>query len=253
MMTIAGAFGPSRNAQGGGIFFRLLFYLCFLLFLFAIYLVRHPLLRLAGGFWVVDDGPAPSDVIVVLGDDNYSGDRAARASALFKAGWAPRVVASGRGLRSYASVAELEQHDLAADGVPQDAIVRFDHRAQDTREEAVALRQLVSQRGWKRILLVTSNYHTRRSRYILARTLPSGTVLRVVPAADAEYDPEKWWYTRRGVVIFSHELLDMVVALWEMRHNDVQTSDSASARPAIPSMANLYHRGILPVYTQPFL
>jgi uncharacterized SAM-binding protein YcdF (DUF218 family) len=252
-MTLAGGFSPSLHTQRGGIFFRLLFYLCFLFFLFVIYLVRQPLLRLAGGFWVVDDGPAASDAIVVLGDDNYNGDRAARAAQLFKAGWAPRVVASGRGLRSYASVAELERHDLAANGVPEDAIVRFDHRAQDTREEALALRQLVSQRGWRRILLVTSNYHTRRSRYIFARALPSGTVLRVVPAADAEYDPEKWWYTRRGAVIFSHELLDMVVAMWEMRRSDVPTSDSASARPAFPSMTDLYHRSTLPVYTQPFL
>jgi len=252
-MTLAGGFRPSRNTQRGGIFFRLLFLLCFLFFLFVIYLVRHPLLRFAGDFWVVDDGPAPSDAIVVLGDDNYNGDRASRAAALFKAGWAPRVVASGRGLRSYASVAELEQHDLAVDGVPQDAIVRFDHRAEDTREEALALRQLVFQRGWKRILIVTSNYHTRRSRYIFARTLPSGTALRVVPAPDPEYDPERWWYTRRGVTIFSHELLGMVDALWEMRHNDVQTSDSASARPAIPSVADLYHGGTLPVYTQLFL
>ncbi|MGD0957674.1 MAG: YdcF family protein [Candidatus Acidiferrales bacterium] len=239
----------SRGAQRGGIFFRLLFLLCFLVFLFGIYLVRHPLLRLAGDFWVVDDGPAPSDAIVVLGDDNYNGDRAARAAALFKAGWAPRAVASGRALRSYASIAELEQRDLVANGVPQDAIVRFDHRAEDTREEALALRQLVSQRGWKRILLVTSNYHTRRSRYIFARTLPPGTVLRVVPAADTEYDPDRWWYTRRGLVIFSHELLGMVVALWEMRHNDVQTSGSASAGPAVPSVADLCHGGRLPVYT----
>jgi uncharacterized SAM-binding protein YcdF (DUF218 family) len=239
-MALAGGFRSSPNAQRGGIFFRLLFFLCFLFFLFVIYLVRHPLLRFAGDFWIVDDGPAPSDAIVVLGDDNYNGDRAARAAALFKGGWAPRVVASGRGLRSYAGIAELEQHDLAADGVPQDAIVRFDHRAENTREEAIALRQLVSQRGWKRILLVTSNYHTRRSRYIFARTLPSGTVLRVVPAPDSEYDPDRWWYTRRGVVIFSHELLGMVVTLWEMRHNDVQTSDSASARPAIPSVASLH-------------
>jgi uncharacterized SAM-binding protein YcdF (DUF218 family) len=248
-MNLAGVFRLSRNTQRGGIFFRLLFFLCFLFFLFVIYLVRHPLLRLAGDFWIVDDGPAPSDAIVVLGDDNYNGDRAARAAALFKAGWAPRVVASGRGLRSYASIAELEQHDLAADGVPQESIVRFDHRAENTREEGLALRQLISQRGWKRILLVTSNYHTRRARYIAARTLPPGTVLRVVPAADTEYDPGRWWYTRRGEVIFFHELVGMVVAIWETRHDEVQTSDSASARPDIPSVAILHRRDTLPVYT----
>jgi uncharacterized SAM-binding protein YcdF (DUF218 family) len=223
----AGAFRPWRSAQRGGIFFRLLFLLCFLLFLLAIYLVRHPLMRLAGGFWVVDDTPAPSDAIVILGDDNFNGDRAARAAQLFKAGWAPRVVASGRYLRPYASIAELEEHDLMNDGVPKDAIVPAEHHAANTREEAAALRQLFISHGWRRILLVTSSYHTRRSRYIFARMLSPGTVLRVVPARDSEYDPDNWWRTRRGETIFFHEFVGMFVALWEMRHNDVQTSETA--------------------------
>jgi uncharacterized SAM-binding protein YcdF (DUF218 family) len=216
-----------RSAQRGGIIFKFLLLVSFLCFLFVIYLARHPLLRLAGGFWIVNDGPAYSDAIVVLGDDNYGGDRAVRAAELFKAGWAPRVVASGRFLRPYATVAELEEHDLRDDGVPQDAIIRFEQHAIDTKEEAEALRQLILQRGWKRILVVTSNYHTRRARYICARTFPAGTVLRVVPAADSEYDPNHWWETRRGLVIFSHEFVGMIVSLWEMRHQDVQTTDSA--------------------------
>jgi uncharacterized SAM-binding protein YcdF (DUF218 family) len=238
----------ARNAQRGGIFFRLLFLLCFVFFLFVLYLARHPLLRLAGGFWIVDDGPAYSDAIVILGDDNYGGDRAARAAELFKAGWAPRVVASGRFLRPYATISELEEHDLKDHGVPQDAIIRFEHRAGNTKEEAFALRQLILQRGWKRILLVTSNYHTRRSRYICARTFPAGTVLRVVPAPDSEYDPNHWWETRRGLVIFSHELVGMGASLWEMRHQEVETTDSAFLVVHLV-MVDLRDSGTLPVYT----
>jgi len=219
--------GVRCDTQRGGIIFKFLLLVCFACFVFVIYLARHPLLRLAGGFWIVNDGPAYSDAIVILGDDNYGGDRAAEAAKLFKAGWAPRVVASGRFLRPYASIAELEEHDLKDDGVPQDAIIRFEQHAGNTKDEAAALRQLILQRGWKRILLVTSNYHTRRARYICARTFPAGTVLRVVPAADSEYDPDHWWETRRGVVIFTHEVAGMIVSLWEMRHQDDQTTDSA--------------------------
>lgn len=238
-----------RNRQHGGIFFRLLFLLFITFVLFILYLVRHPLLRLAGGFWVVDDAPVASDAIVILGDDNYDGDRAARAAELLKAGWAPRIIASGRYLRRYASIAELEEHDLIDRGVPASAIVPLAHRAENTREEAIVISQLLLSRGWKRILLVTSNYHTRRSLYICARTFPPGTVLRGVPARDSEYDPDNWWRTRRGVKIFAHEFLGMLVALWEMRHSDVQTSHSASI-PVIPAaVGGLYHPGTLPVYS----
>src|SRR5208282_2235482 len=101
------------------------------------YLVRQPVLRLAGGFWVVDEAPQAADAIVMLGDDNYNADRATRAAELFKAGWAPRIVASGRYLRPYASIADLEAHDLSDRGVPATAVVRLAHHAEDTHEECV--------------------------------------------------------------------------------------------------------------------
>ena len=216
----------SRRSEFGGIFFRLLFLVFLVVFCFGIYLIRHPLLRLAGNIWIVDQSPQTSDAIVMLGDDNYSGDRAARAAELFKAGWAPRVVASGRYLRPYASIAELEAHDLADRGVPAGAVVRLAHRAGDTREECVEISQLLSSHGWKRVLLVTSSYHTRRARYICARVFPSGTVLHVVAAQDSEYDPGQWWWNRRGINIFFHESVGMLVTLWEMRHDEVRTTGS---------------------------
>lgn len=216
-----------RNVQRGGIIFRLLFLMTFLVFLFFLYLVRHPLLRVAGEFWVVDDGPVASDAIAMLGDDNYAGDRATRAAELLKMGWAPRVIASGRFLRPYASVAALEEHDLMDRGVPKSAIFRFEHSATDTREEAIDIGRLMAEHGWKRIIVVTSNYHTRRARYIFERALPPGTVLRVVPAADSEYDPRVWWQHRQSLKLFAHEFVGMFVAMWEMRHEDARAREAA--------------------------
>ena len=216
-----------RMPQHGGIIFRFLFFICFLFFIFVIYLARRPLLGFAGSFWIVNDKPAASDAIVILGDDNYGGDRATRAAQLFKDGMAPRVVASGRYLRPYASIAELEQHDLTDRSVPASAIVRFDQHAENTKDEAAALAQLISSRGWKRILLVTSSYHTRRARYICERTFPSGTILLVVAAPDSQYDPHSWWHTRAGAKIFAHEFAGMFLAMWEMRNSSVRTSDSS--------------------------
>jgi uncharacterized SAM-binding protein YcdF (DUF218 family) len=214
------------SSERGGIFLRLLFLLFFGCLCFAVYLVRHPLMRAAGNFWIVDEAPISADAIVMLGDDNYNGDRATRAAEVFKAGWSPRVVASGRYLRPFASIAELEQHDLTDRGVPANAIVLFAHHAEDTREEAGAISQLISSRGWKRIDLITSNYHTRRARYIFSRALPQGTTLRVQAARDSDFEPDSWWTTGKGIRVFGHEILGMLDALWEMRHEDARTSDS---------------------------
>ncbi|HKV04921.1 MAG TPA: YdcF family protein [Candidatus Acidoferrales bacterium] len=241
-------FGLPPYLQRGGIVFRFLLFLSFLLLMLVLYIARHPLLRLAGAFWVVDDAAVASDAIVVLGDDDFNGDRAARAAELYRGGWAPRIVASGRYLRPYASIAELEQHDLTNRGVPLSAVVRLAHRAENTREEAFVISRLISSRGWSRIIVVTSNYHTRRSRYICERAFPQGTSLRVVAARDSEYDPDNWWRTRVGLKIFVHELAGMVVAIWEMRHNGVQTADSGSLSRTHPMVADWYHRNALLIY-----
>lgn len=215
------------NRARGGIFLTLLILLLLAILAGILYLARHPLLRAAGHIWIVDESPAKADAMIVLGDDNYLGERASRAAELFRAGWAPRVVASGRMLRPYAGVAELIQHDLVERGVPAAAVVRFPQRAENTREEAEALRGLLVKEGWHRVLVVTSNYHTRRARYLCARIFPAGTELRVVAALDSEYDPDHWWETRMGVMTFFREALRMLVAMWEVRHEQRATSENS--------------------------
>ena len=214
----------SRDSQRGGIFSKLLFLIFLLVFVSIMYLARYPILRFAGDFWVMDETPQVSDVIVILSDDNYEASRATRAAQLFKSGMAPRILASGRLLRPYAGIAELMEHDLKVQGVPANAIVPLAHRGTNTREEAVADAQEIASHGWKKVLLVTSNYHTRRADYIFARTLPKGTELRVVSAPDSEYDPGSWWEHRTGLKRFLYETAGYLVCLWELRHSEVHTS-----------------------------
>lgn len=211
-----------RQGQRGGIFFRLLFLIFILVVCAVLYLARVPLLRLAGEFWVVDEPPETSDVIVVLSGDNYDAERATRAASLFKSGMAPRVLATGRALRSYATTTDLMKRDLVEHGVAADAIVPFTHKADDTRDEAAAVSEFVAQHGWKKILLVTSNYHTRRAQYIYEHALPSSDQLLMVAAPDSDYDANYWWRTRAGVKIFFHELGGYLVALWETKKSDAK-------------------------------
>ena len=161
--------------------------------------------------------PRPADVIIVLGDDNYAGDRAFHAAELYRSGVAPVVVASGRMLRANVSVADLIEHDLESFGIPASAVVKFSHRASNTKQEAEAASGLIARSGWKRILIVTSNYHARRARFIFDRVLPSGLSLRVSGARDSEFNPSDWWETRTGQKLFLDELLGYAAARWELR------------------------------------
>jgi uncharacterized SAM-binding protein YcdF (DUF218 family) len=225
--SLAPPLPKSRDAQHGGIISKGIFIIFLVIVIGMVYIARHPLLRFCGRIWIVDENPVRSDVIVILGDDNYNGDRATRAAELFQAGWAPRVVASGRFLRSYASIADLMQHDLSDRGVPMDAILKVTHRAENTREEIEVIRRLALEKGWRKLLIVTSNYHTRRTALISGRMFPEGIEVRVIAAPDADYNPDTWWQSRQGLKLFFHELVGYVVALWEVRRVGPPSSDAA--------------------------
>jgi len=214
----------SHNSQHGGILSSLISLLFLIIFCFVLYAARRPLLRLAGESWVVEDPLQQSDALLLLSDDNFFADRATRASELYRQKLAPVVVASGRRLRPTAGVSELMEHDLIERGVPKDRIVRFSQDADNTREEALALRALVTEKNWRSVIVVTSNYHTRRARYIFQRVFPESITVRVAGARDGEFDPEHWWENRKSLKLFMKELVAMVVATWELRKDSVHTA-----------------------------
>jgi uncharacterized SAM-binding protein YcdF (DUF218 family) len=205
------------RTQGGGVISSLISLVFVVVLCLALYLARHPMMRFAGEEWIVEDPVEHADAIIVLSDDNFYADRAVHAADLYRHGMAPYVVASGRKLRSYAGVAELMEHDLVERAVPKDKILRVSHQAENTREEAQALRQQVVDRKWRSVIVVTSNYHTRRARYIFTHVFPPSVVVRVSGAKDGDFDPDSWWERRVSIKKLMTEVVGMVVAVWELR------------------------------------
>jgi hypothetical protein len=132
-------------------------------------------------------------------------------------------------LRRNAGIAEVMQHDLESFGVPAKSIVPLAHRAENTREEASEVAKLIHTRGWKRVVVVTSNYHARRARFIYGRILPPNVSFRVSGARDSEFDPSRWWETRQGQKLFLSELAGYLVARWELRSRPAPENESALA------------------------
>jgi uncharacterized SAM-binding protein YcdF (DUF218 family) len=202
-------------SQRGGVISSLIGTVAVVLILFVLYLARHPIFRILGEVWVVEDTLERADALIILSDDNYYADRATRAAQLYRQGLAPTVVASGKRLRPYAGIAELMEHDLVERGVPKDKILRVAHDADNTREEAQALAKIIAQKKWHEVIVVTSNYHTRRARYIFSHILPPGIKVRITGAADGDFDPQRWWEKRISVKELFREIAGMVVAVWE--------------------------------------
>ena len=205
-----------RRTQRGGAITTLVTLLLVALLLLGIYLVRHPLLRFAGEQLIEEDPLEKSDAIVILSGDNFYADRATRAAEVFRQGLAPVVVASGVRLRPYAGISELTTHDLIERGVPKEKIIPFPHDADNSKEEAQALRKLLQQKNWKTVIVVTSNYHTRRAKYIVSKIFGDAVTVRMASARDGDFDPANWYEQRKSIKRFVHEVAGYCVAVWEL-------------------------------------
>ena len=97
-----------------------------------------------------------------LGDLNQAADRLVHAVALYRAGKAPRIVLSGGSRPGGRPEAQLMQEILEVMGVPARAILT-EEASRDTFENASFSQAVLAGKGIKRILLVTSAYHMRRS------------------------------------------------------------------------------------------
>jgi uncharacterized SAM-binding protein YcdF (DUF218 family) len=138
--------------------------------------------------------PSPADVIVLLGGDSKG--RLATGVGLYRRGMAPWLVLAGdqgdgRPGPNRSSTPRLEY--LLAAGVPRHAI-DIDDRAHNSREEAALTRELMRQRGWRRVLVVSDPPHMRRLSWIWARAFGGADASYVLIAADvAWWQPDRWW------------------------------------------------------------
>jgi uncharacterized SAM-binding protein YcdF (DUF218 family) len=97
-----------------------------------------------------------------LGDLNQQADRLVYAVALYKAGRAPRLLVTGGAEEGARSEAEIMRELLEVMGVPSNAILLED-RSRNTYQNAVFTARMLKTLGIRRILLVTSAFHMRRS------------------------------------------------------------------------------------------
>ena len=110
--------------------------------------------------WPRVDAPVPADAVVVLDGDRPR--RLAAGAALAASGCAPVLVV----VRCESVAPEL----LGRAGLPFE-VVSFVPEPPTTRGEARAVARLARERGWRRLVVVTSTHHVTRARLIFRRAL----------------------------------------------------------------------------------
>ena len=173
---------------------------------------------------VVDDQvEEPADFIYVL--NGAYRQRSQVAARLYQDGRAPRVLLPGTQEMAPATdhfpespLSQRIASVIVEMGVPEDAvtIVPFPGGVVNTRDEAEALRLQVEREPVRRVIVVTTDYHTGRARRTIKRALRGLDVEVLMAAAPEESGlaPWNWWETKEGKRIYEGELLKQVAVVF---------------------------------------
>jgi uncharacterized SAM-binding protein YcdF (DUF218 family) len=157
------------------------------------------------------DDPAPSDAIVVLTGGWLT--RPLRAAELYRQGMAPLILLSASEPFPYPDLCEsaLNRKVLIHAGVPDDDILVLPRISTSTVHEATQVRDYIRTHPMRRIIVVTTAFHTSRSRWIFQRILRgTGVEVRAAAAEDPRFD-ESNWYTNQGFLAYLQEALKRLV------------------------------------------
>ena len=170
----------------------------------------------AGRYLIVDDAVQPADAILVLAGSRA--DRWLEAVDLYKEQMAPHVLLSPgivepaevkvreMGVRFPAQV-ELVRDAMVQLGVPASAITVLPRAVDNTADEAAVTRPILLERGWSRLIVVTSKYHTRRTLFAFEREFDgTGVRVQVKGSRHDEVTADGWWRSRSDLRYVISEL-----------------------------------------------
>ena len=142
---------------------------------------------------VTAENPArPADVLVALGGEPQH--RPPRAAQIYAQGAAPLIIVSGTG------DCEDVQNTLLAKGVPA-AAIRLECDSRTTQQNAIRSIPMLRALGAKRVILVTSWFHSRRALNCFRHYAPDIEFISLPTTADL---PKSHWparYERRWVAL----------------------------------------------------
>jgi uncharacterized SAM-binding protein YcdF (DUF218 family) len=164
----------------------------------------------AGSFLIVD-APQPADVILVLAGETNR--RPGRALQLLAQGYGSRIVLD---VPTNSTIYEFTQIQLAQQylhDLPQGALMSIcPINGLSTKDEAKDAAKCLAQQSAKSVLLVTSDFHTRRALSTFRREIPQ-YAYSCAAAGDEEQFGARWWRHRQWAKTLVDEW--MRVLWWE--------------------------------------
>jgi uncharacterized SAM-binding protein YcdF (DUF218 family) len=163
-----------------------------------------------GAYLTREDPLQKADAVFVLAGTRMV--RPLEAADLYTEGYAPLIVMTreaveepavrvitSRGL-TFLSDVDRARELFVTMGIPREAVLIPARIHDSTASEAITLRELAAQHGWRRVIVVTSRFHVARARFAMRRELSgSGPELIVRSTRYDSMQPERWWMRRAEI------------------------------------------------------
>ena len=181
------------------------------------YVFRNPILTGIGKILVVEDSLSHTDIIYLLTGDINS--RPFHAVELYRENYANTIVVPqhevnpAEELGIYPNPTEAVMKVLHQKGVNKSDIVviDFNNGVTSTKDEAIALRRYINKTKIKNVIIVTSAFHSYRTRYIFKKVLKETPVNIIMsPASHRKFDENNWWKFEEGLIYFINEYLKFI-------------------------------------------
>ncbi len=153
-----------------------------------------------------------ADAIIVISGGR--GERVEHASHLFQQGFADTLIVSGCPGQDKSIVQANYMKEKAMElGVPGDKIVLdvLARHGLGTGEQAKTIRKIIERNKFKRVILVTTDFHTSRANMIFKRALKGlDTQLLVAHPDQGILQSKGWWYKPSSLKIVIMEVIKYI-------------------------------------------
>ncbi len=184
------------------------------------YLLRGSILRGIGNYLVKVDTEVKVDAAFILSGNAY--ERSRKGIELIKEGYTPLLIATGEGVNDNLKAvgmdipdAKLGQEALLRLGADSSA-VRMLRAGTSTFEESEAILGYAQELGFKRVIIVSSKFHTRRIRKVFRKKFKqAGIDVFIVGAEPLEYKIDEWWNSEMGMIFVNNEYMKLLYYAWK--------------------------------------
>ena len=181
------------------------------------YVFRENTLTGMGKFLVVEDPLNNADIIYLLTGDVVS--RPFHAIELYRGNYANTIVIPqhefnpAEELGIYPNPTDAAVKVLLLNGVNKSDIIIIDFKngVTSTKDEAIALLHYINKTQIKKVVIVTSAFHSYRAKYIFKKVLKETPVNIIMsPAPHWKFDETNWWKFEEGLITYTNEYLKFI-------------------------------------------